>query len=382
VKVAIPKEIVANERRVALVPQAVGRLIAGGAEVLVEAGAGASAHFSDAQYEEAGARVIAGAAELFSSADVVVKVQGPAMNEALGKHEVDLLPPGTTLISFLYALNNPELVKRLVEAKVTSFSMDAMPRIARAQSMDALSSQATISGYKAVLIAASTLGKMMPMMITAAGTLAPSRGLVLGAGVAGLQAIGTARRLGAVMEAFDVRPAVKEQVESLGAKFVELDLETGEVEDTGGYAKELPEETHRREQELLADRVSVADFVITTAAVPGRPAPVLVTEDMVKQMRGGSVIVDLAAEMGGNCELTKAGEEVVAHDVTIHGPVNLPSSMPVHASEMYSRNIATLLNHLTKEGQLHLDFEDSITGGCCITHEGSILHEATQAAVG
>ncbi|PZC48651.1 MAG: NAD(P) transhydrogenase subunit alpha [Chloroflexi bacterium] len=381
-KVAIPKEIVANERRVALVPQAVGRLIAAGAEVLVEAGAGASAHFSDAQYEEAGARVVAGPAELFGSADVVVKVQGPVMNEALGKHEVDLLSPGTTLISFLYALNNPELVKRLVEAKVTSFSMDAMPRIARAQSMDALSSQATISGYKAVLIAASALGKMMPMMITAAGTLAPSRGFVLGAGVAGLQAIGTARRLGAVMEAFDVRPAVKEQVESLGAKFVELELETEEVEDTGGYAKELSEETHRREQELLADRVSVADFVITTAAVPGRPAPVLITEDMVKQMRGGSVIVDLAAEMGGNCGLTKAGEEVVIHDVTIHGPVNLPSSMPVHASEMYSRNIATLLNHLTKEGQLQLDFEDSITGGCCITHEGSILHEATQAAVG
>lgn len=381
-KVAIPKEIVANERRVALVPQAVGRLTGAGAEVLVEAGAGASAHYSDAQYEEAGARIVSGAAELFSSADIVVKVQGPVMNEAAGKHEVDLLSPGTTLISFLYALNNAELVKRLVEAKVTSFSMDAMPRIARAQSMDALSSQATISGYKSVLIAASTLGKMMPMMITAAGTLPPARGLVLGAGVAGLQAIGTARRLGAVLEAFDVRPAVKEQVESLGAKFVELELETGEVEDTGGYAKELSEETHRREQELLAERVSVADFVISTAAVPGRPAPVLVTEDMVKQMRGGSVIVDLAAESGGNCELTKAGEEVVAHDVTIHGPVNLPSSMPVHASEMYSRNIATLLNHLTKEGQLQLDFEDSITGGCCITHEGSILHEATQAAAG
>ncbi len=381
-KVAIPKEIVANERRVALAPQAVARLTAAGAEVFVEAGAGAAAHFSDAQYEEAGARIASGAAEVFGAAEVVVKVQGPVMNEALGKHEVDLLPPGTTLISFLYSLTHPDVVRRLLEARVTSFSMDAMPRIARAQSMDALSSQATVAGYRAVLVAAGALGKMTPMMITAAGTLPPARGLVLGAGVAGLQAIGTARRLGAVVEAFDVRPAVKEQVESLGATFVELELETGEVEDADGYAKELSEETHRREQELLSDRVAAADFVITTAAVPGRPAPVLVTEEMVKRMRGGSVIVDLAAETGGNCELTRAGEVVVAHDVAIHGPVNAPSSMPVHASEMYSRNIATLLNHLTKDGRLNLDFEDSITGGCCITHEGRIMHEATRVAMG
>ena len=377
-KVGIPKEIAAGERRVALVPDTVARLVASGTEVLVESGAGEEANFSDEMYKEAGAALSPDAASLLSNVEVVLKVQAPMMNEALNKHEVDLMANGTTLIAFLQPLTNLDLVRTLKEKGITSFSMDTVPRIARAQSMDALSSMSSIAGYKAAIMAANSLAKYFPMMITAAGTYAPAKGLILGAGVAGLQAIATARRLGAVLQAFDVRPVAKEQVESLGATFVGLPEDT-QAEDSGGYARELAEESQRRERELLHGYAKDADFIISTALIPGRPAPLLITEDMVKDMRAGSVIVDIAAETGGNCELTEPGAEVVKHDVIIHGPLNLPSSMPIHASQMYSRNISSLFLHLVRDDQLHLDFDDAITQGCCITHQGNVVYGPAQA---
>ena len=285
---------------------------------------------------------------------------------------------GAAVIALLQPLTNLELVKKLAKHKITGFSMDTVPRIARAQSMDALSSMSSLAGYKAVLIAANAMGKYFPMMITAAGTYAPAKGLVLGAGVAGLQAIATARRLGAVMQAFDVRPVVKEQVESLGATFVGM-AEEQHVEDSGGYATELAEETQRKERELIHTHAKDADFIISTALIPGRPAPLLITEDMVRDMKAGSVIMDLAAEMGGNCELTEPGSEIVKHGVTINGPLNLPSTVPVHASQMYSRNIYNLLTHLVKDGELNLDFDDSIVQGCCITNNGEVVYGPVQS---
>ena len=377
-KVGVPREIAAGERRVALVPDAVARLVASGAEVVVESGAGEEATYDDDSYRQAGAAIAPDAASLYGEADVALKVQAPAMNPSLGKHEAELLANGSTLIALLQPLANLDLVRMLAERGVTSFSMDTIPRIARAQSMDALSSMSSLAGYKAVLMASNSLPKYFPMMITAAGTYAPARGLVLGAGVAGLQAIATARRLGAVMHAFDVRPVVKEQVESLGATFVGLSEEM-HTEDSGGYATELAEESQRKERELIHAYAKDADFVICTALIPGRPAPLLITEDMVKDMRRGSVIVDLAAEAGGNCELTEPDAEVVKHGVAIHGPLNLPSSMPLHASQMYSRNISTLLTHLLKDGELALDFNDAIVQGCCITHEGNVVFAPAQA---
>jgi NAD(P) transhydrogenase subunit alpha len=377
-RVGVTKEIVAGERRVALAPDAVARLVASGTEILVESGAGEEANFSDEMYKEAGAELADDAASLLGSVEVVLKVQGPAMNTALGRHEVEMITRGAAVIALLQPLTNLELVGMLKEREITSFSMDTVPRIARAQSMDALSSMSSIAGYKAAIMASNSLAKYFPMMITAAGTYAPAKGLVLGAGVAGLQAIATARRLGAVLQAFDVRPVVKEQVESLGATFVGLP-EDAHTEDAGGYARELAEETQRRERDLIHSYAKDADFIISTALIPGRPAPLLITEDMVKDMRAGSVIVDLAAENGGNCELTEPGAEVVKHGVIIHGPLNLPSSMPVHASQMYSRNISALLLHLVRDGQLHLDFDDAITQGCCITHQGSVVYGPTKA---
>ncbi len=377
-RVGVTKEIVAGERRVALAPDAVARLVASGTEVLVESGAGEEANFSDEMYKEAGAELADDAASLLGSVEVVLKVQAPAMNAALGKHEVEMITRGAALIALLQPLTNLELVRMLKEREITSFSMDTVPRIARAQSMDALSSMSSLAGYKAAIMASNSLAKYFPMMITAAGTYAPAKGLVLGAGVAGLQAIATARRLGAVLQAFDVRPVVKEQVESLGATFVGLP-EDAHTEDAGGYARELAEETQRRERDLIHSYAKDADFIISTALIPGRPAPLLITEDMVKDMRAGSVIVDLAAENGGNCELTEPGAEVVKHGVIIHGPLNLPSSMPVHASQMYSRNISALLQHLARDGQLQLDFDDAITQGCCITHQGSVVYGPTKA---
>ncbi len=377
-KIAVPTEIAERERRVALVPDAAAKLIEQGAEVIVESGAGAEAAFLDERYEAAGAKIEHDTARLFKSADIILKVQKPVMNEDLGQHEVQLMAEGALLCTMLQPLTSHDLVKSLAESGITSFSMDAIPRIARAQSMDALSSMASLSGYKAVLVAANSMGKILPMMVTAAGTIAPAKGMVLGAGVAGLQAIATARRLGAVMSAYDVRPAVKEQVESLGATFVEAEVGE-EAEGAGGYAKELTKESQERERQMIHDHLKGMDFVITTAAIPGRPAPILIQAAMVRDMQPGAVIVDLAAETGGNCELTKPGAEIVEHGVTIIGPLNLPSTMPTHASQMYARNISTLLQLMIKDGEIQLDFEDEIIGGCCITHQGQVVHERTKA---
>jgi len=377
VKICVPKEVKPGERRVALVPDVVGKLVDAGFEVVVETGAGAEAHLSDDAYREKGATIASSAAELLGQADVIAKVDAPEPNE------IDALSPGTFLVGFLSPLNSPDLVRKLAQARITSFAVEAIPRTTRAQSMDALSSQAVIAGYRAALAAATHLGKFFPMLITAAGTAAPARVLVLGAGVAGLQAIATAKRLGAVVEAYDVRPAVKEEVESLGAKFVQIEVQSeGDGSGSGEYAKELPEETQRRQRELLADRVAAADCVITTAAVPGRPAPKLVTEEMVRAMRPGSVIVDIAAETGGNCELTEPGAVVVRNDVIVDGTLNLPSQMPFHASLLYSNNVANLLLHMSSEGRVEPDFEDEIVAGCCITHDGEVVNDRVREAMG
>ena len=377
-KIAIPKEFVADESRVALVPESVGKLTKAGLAVSIQAGAGEKAYFPDAQYQEAGASLVTDPAALFADADLVLKVQPPAFNPKTEKHEVDLMREGAALITFLEPLINLDAVRRLAARRVTSFSMDAVPRSTRAQKMDALSSMATVAGYKAVLIGAAALPRFFPMLVTAAGTIVPARVLVLGAGVAGLQAIATARRLGAVVWAYDVRPAVKEEIESLGAKFVEMDLGSKDTQDAGGYAKALSSDQHQKELELLAPQVALADMVLTTARVPGIPAPRLVTEAMVKQMRPGSVIVDLAADTGGNCELTEAGKVVVKHGVTLHGPVNVAGTMPFHASQMYSRNVLNFVQHLVREQKLVLDFEDEITRDSCITHEGQVRHSRTR----
>ncbi len=376
--IAVAKEIRAGERRVALIPDSVARLVKAGLAVHVEAGAGEGAFFSDASYEEAGAKVVSNVASLWGGADVLLTVGPP--QERDGTHEVDMLREGAVLIGFLNPLGDPALVKRLVARKVTAFSMELIPRIGRAQSMDALTSQAGLAGYKATLIAANALGKFFPMLTTAAGTMPPAKVLVLGAGVAGLQAIATARRLGAMVEAFDIRPAVKEEVQSLGAKFLEVELEEETVAE-GGYAKEVSEDAKRREQEMLTEHIGLSDAVITTAMVPGKKAPLLLTEEMVAGMKPGSVVVDLAAEQGGNCALTEAGKDVVYKGVTILGPVNLPSSMPVHASQMYAKNVSSLLLYLIKDGELHLDFDDEIINGTCVTHDGVIRHEKIRDAV-
>jgi NAD(P) transhydrogenase subunit alpha len=367
---SVPKETAAGETRVALVPEVTERLVKAGLQVTVEASAGAAAHHADADYVEAGAQVGDG-----WSGEVVAKVAPPAAEE------IARLGQGSVLVGFLQPLTAGETVRALADAGVTSFAMEAIPRITRAQSMDALSSQATVSGYRAALIAAQELPRFFPMLTTAAGTVRPAKVLVLGAGVAGLQAIATSRRLGAVVQAFDVRSAVKEQIESLGARFLELDMGLEDAEAAGGYARPLTEEEQQRQRELLAVEIGKMDAVISTAAVPGRPAPLLVTEAAVRNMTPGSVIVDLAAESGGNCELTEAGQTVVKEDVTIAGPVNLPASMPDHASSLYSRNVQSLLELMVKDGELHLDFDDEVLAGACITRDGEIVHEGAQKAV-
>ncbi|EAW33600.1 Re/Si-specific NAD(P)(+) transhydrogenase subunit alpha, partial [Lyngbya sp. PCC 8106] len=347
-----------------------------GIEVWIEAGAGERAFFSDATYEEVGVKVIGDSGALWRDADIVLKVGN------LEESEVEKLREGSILIGFLNPLGNPGLVQKLTDRKVTAFSMEMIPRTSRAQSMDALSSQANLAGYKSVLIAAATLPKYFPMLTTAAGTIRPAKVLVMGAGVAGLQAIATARRLGAVVEAFDVRPEVKEQVQSLGAKFVDVTLEEDTVAE-GGYAKELSEKAKQHTREVLTTHVAASDVVITTAQVPGRKAPVLVTEEMVTQMKPGAVVVDLAASQGGNCECTEAGKDVIKHGVTIVGPINLPSSMPLHASEVYAKNLSALLKLMTTpEGELTLNFEDDIIDGACVTHNGEIRSQRVKDALG
>lgn len=367
--VGVPKETAEGERRVALTPSSVSRLVNGGVEVVVETGAGDESFFSDAEYQEAGATT---APTAFESADMVVAVRKP--------EDVSALMSGTALAAMIQPLADHAAVRSLAEAGMTSFSMDTIPRIARAQSMDVLSSMASLAGYKAAIIAADALGKLFPMMMAASGTTPPAKGLVLGAGVAGLQAIATARRLGAVLSGYDVRPVVREQVESLGATFLEVELDE-EAEDAGGYARELSEEARRKGQELVHTAVQEMDFVITTAAIPGRPAPKLIDADMVRNMRPGAVIVDLAAETGGNCELTKPGETVIENGVSIVGPLNLPSSMPTHASQMYARNMLNFINHIVKDGEIVIDTDDEITKECLITRDGEIVHEATAVAM-
>ncbi|NOX90647.1 MAG: Re/Si-specific NAD(P)(+) transhydrogenase subunit alpha [Calditrichaeota bacterium] len=366
-KIGIPKEIVKGETRVALIPSMVSALIKMNHEVLVEKGAGAESSFSDQEYEQAGAVIIKNAQELFKRAEVILKVQPPEMNEA------DLLNEGGTFIGFLAPLNNLDLVKKFIDRKITAFAMEFVPRISRAQSMDALSAMATVSGYKAILIAANMLGKMFPLLMTAAGTIPPANVLILGAGVAGLQAIASAKRMGARVEAFDPRPAVREQVQSLGATFIEMELPEEDVETEGGYAREQSEAFLVKEQEAIANRLPKTDVVISTAQIFGKKAPLLITEEMVKLMPEGSVIIDLAAEQGGNCELTEAGKTVEKHGVKIFGAVNLPATVPVHASQMYSKTITNLFKQLFKEDKLN--FEDEITQKSCITHQGKVVNE-------
>jgi NAD(P) transhydrogenase subunit alpha len=373
--VGVPTERAPGERRVALTPDAVPRLGQRGLDVVVEAGAGIGASLPDDDYREAGAEIASSAADLVSRADILVRIG------RVEQDDVTALRSGTTLIGYLRPLADPELVQALAGAGVTGFSMEAIPRVTRAQRMDSLSSQATVGGYRAVILASEALPKFFPMLMTAAGTVPPAKVLVLGAGVAGLQAIATARRLGAVVSAFDTRPAVKEQVMSLGATFVELEMEVGETaQDARGYATVLSESQLVEQQRMLERHVADSDVVIATAAVPGRPAPKLIPAHAVEAMRTGSVIVDLAAETGGNCELTEAGEVVERHGVTLIGTLNLPSGMPLHASQMYARNIQAVLEHLVVDGALQLDFDDEITADAVVTHEGRVTSRLLQGA--
>ena len=373
--VAIPKEKNKFETRVAATPGSVKELIKHGLKVLVESGAGEKSFISDMDYEKAGAQIIKDKKELLSKADIIIKVLPPTLDQIVQ------LKPKSVLISFCQTTREIDTVKALREQSVTAFSMHLVPRTTLAQKMDALSSQANIAGYKAVLMAASRLGVYMPLLMTAAGTIRPAKVLVLGAGVAGLQAIATAKRLGANVEAFDVRPEVKEQVESLGAKFIEVDSDTKEGIGEGGYAKDTSEEYKKLQQELIHDHIIKADAVITTALIPGRPAPILIPASMVESMKPGSVIVDLAAENGGNCELTKKDELVIENRITIDGTSNIPGTMPVHASELYSKNITAFLTYMIKDGELNLDLEDEIISGAMFTHYGEITNKTTKETI-
>ena len=370
--IGVPKESYPGERRVALVPVLIAPLTKAKLAVLVERGAGEAAGFSDREYEEKGA-ALCDRIELFEKARLIAQVRAFGANP-IAEDDLRLLTPEHVTLGFSDPLSNPESARRFAGTNSTLISMELIPRITRAQSMDALSSMATIAGYKAVLIAAGLLPKIFPMLMTAAGTVSPAKVFVIGAGVAGLMACATAKRLGAVVSAYDVRPAVKEQVQSVGAKFVELEVQAAEAEDKGGYAKALGEEFYQKQRELMAKVVAHSDVVITTAAVPGKASPVLVTAAMVKGMAPGSVIVDLAAERGGNCELTRADEEVLVDGVTIFGPTNLAATVPNHASQLYAKNVVTLLSHLVKNGELAFDFTDEITQGVVVTHKGSVVH--------
>jgi NAD(P) transhydrogenase subunit alpha len=371
--VGVPRESFPGERRVALTPAVIPSYAKAGVEVVVETGAGMEAGYPDPQYVEKGAKIVATRQEAFA-ADVVVQVLGYGSNDKTGDADLPLLHRGQALIGFLRPLGDLRTIEAIARTGVSAFSVELMPRITRAQSMDALSSMATICGYKAVLIAADTLPRIFPMLTTAAGTITPSRVLVIGAGVAGLQAIATARRLGAVVSAYDLRPAVKEQVQSLGGRFVELPIEAADAQDAGGYAKAQDESFYQRQRELLGKVVAESDVVITTAVVPGKKSPILVTKEMVGAMAPGSVIVDLAAERGGNCELTRPEEQVVEHGVTIMGAINLASTVPYHASQMYGKNITNFLLHMVKDGKLVLDMQDEITRSTLVTEGGDVVN--------
>ena len=372
--VGVPKETAALERRVSVVPETVSKFGAG-VSVVVEKGAGENAGFTDADYTSAGATIASDQRSLYAQADIVLKVTPMTPDEA------SLVKEGAVTISFLSPLANLETVKKLASRKATVFAMELIPRISRAQPMDALSSQANVSGYKAVLLAADTVPKVFPLMMTAAGTISPARVFILGAGVAGLQAIATAKRLGAVVEAYDVRPVVKEQVMSLGAKFAEMPVEAKDAQDAGGYAKAMGEEFTKKQQEFLAGRAKLMDVVITTALIPNQRAPILITEDAVKGMRAGSVVVDLAAEAKGNCAITEPGKTVVKYGVTIHGPLNLPSTMAPESSKLYSKNISSLLLIMLKEGKLTIDPKDDVVKGSMVVNAGQVVHGPTQKAI-
>ena len=372
--VGIPAETLPGERRVATIPSTVPALTRAGLDVLVEAGAGRAAGFPDDAYVDKGARLATDRAQVFAEAEAILEVRALGANLVHGRGDLARLRSGQIVIGFSEPLGEPQAARDLADRGVTAFSMELIPRITRAQSMDALSSMATIAGYKAVLIAAETLPRMFPMLMTAAGTITPARVFVVGAGVAGLQAIASARRLGAKVEAYDVRPAVQEQVESLGATFVDLPLDTGTSEDKGGYAKAQDETFYARQREMMSRVVAASDVVITTALIPGRPAPVLITDEMVAGMSPGAVVVDLAAERGGNVEPSRPDETVVAHGVSILGPTNLPATVPYHASHMYAKNLSTLLLHLVTDGKLRLDLSDEITQGTLVSHDGDVVH--------
>ena len=380
--VGILKESFPDEHRVAVVPAVVPALTKAGLDVLVEPSAGAAAGFPDGLYVDKGAQVSSGRADVVGRAAVLLQVRSPGAAGAAGQTDLASLRSGQTILGFSDPLGEPGIARQVAASGVTALSMELIPRITRAQSMDALSSMATVAGYKAVLLAANTLPRMFPMMMTAAGTVTPARVFVVGAGVAGLQAIASARRLGARVEAYDVRPAVKEQVESLGAKFVDLPLETAGSEDAGGYAKAQDDAFYQRQREMMARVVASSDVVITTALIPGKTAPILVTTEMVAGMEPGSVVVDLAAERGGNCEPTVADTTVVTNGVTVLGPTNLPATVPYHASQMYAKNITTLLLHLVKDGELVLDLDDEITAGTLVSRDGAVVHPRVLALGG
>jgi NAD(P) transhydrogenase subunit alpha len=372
--VGVPREIFPGERRVALTPAVIPNLKKAGLDAMIEAGAGIEAGYPDAEYGTKGAIVAASRAEVFAQADMILQVLCYGSNDVTGNKDLPLLRKGQVLIGFLRPLGDAHTVQEIAATGVTSFSVELMPRTTRAQSMDALSSMGTICGYKAVLLAADTLPRMFPMLTTAAGTITPARLLVMGAGVAGLQAIATARRLGAVVSAYDLRPAVKEQVQSLGGRFVELELEVKDAQDAGGYARAQDESFYQRQRELLGHVVAQHDVVITAAVIPGKKSPVLVTKEMVAAMAPGSVIVDLAAERGGNCELTRTGETITQHGVTIIGTINLASTVPYHASQMYARNLTNFLLNMVKDGQLNLNMDDEIVRSTLVTHGGEIVN--------
>ena len=376
--IAVPKEILPGEKRVAIVPDVASKLIKKGFQINIETNAGLGASFTDKDYEAAGAKIFSNVEELYNSADIVIKVQRPVEHPELNKHEIDLIKKDTLLIALVYILHYPEIAKQCAEKGVNLISMDAIPRTTLAQKMDALSSQANIAGYKSVLMAANELGKIFPLMMTAAGTIQPARVVIMGAGVAGLQALGTARRLGAIVEVSDIRPAVKEEVQSLGGRFIEVDSEE-DMQDEGGYAKEASEEFLKKQKELIFKHVSDADIVITTALVPGRKAPILVTEEMIKNMKPGSVVLDMAVEFGGNCEISENGKTVTKHNVIIIGEPNLAGLVPVNSSSVYAKNLMALLDHIGKEGTVELNLEDEIVAGSLICHNGAVINERTKA---
>src|SRR3954466_5722826 len=380
--IGAPREVARGERRVALVPEVVAQLTRAGHRVIVERDAGLRAGFTDDAYRAAGCDLIDRPADIYSAAQMILKVQRPARDDSSGEAELDMMKAGTILVGLLQPSGDAALFQQLAERGITACSMELVPRTTRAQMMDALSSQSTVAGYKAVLLAANSLQKFFPMLMTAAGTVRPARVLVIGAGVAGLQAIATARRIGAVVEAFDTRPVVKEQVQSLGATFVELDVHLEDAQDAGGYARELSERHIKREQELIHSRATQADVIIPTALVPGKPAPMLVSAETVRAMRPGSVIVDLAGEQGGNCELTVPGETVVRHDVTIISPLHISSDLAYHASQMYAKNVAALVTLLAPKGELNLNFGDDIIDAVTIVAEGDVRHAGTRQRLG